>query len=572
MEISFEMSSFKSFKKMTRLELKPLTILCGINACGKSSIIQSLLLMKQSISPEIGFGVPGRSRPPMILKGPFTDLGSWEDVIYCHKTRTEVEFIWYLDDSGNNKKLKKSGSSIKIGIRGRKLKDSGEFELYVSNFEFIDSNNTLFKFKYNTRTKKYDFIIEGFSIASFDRNINRIFRNTLRRSREKYESGEEENILKNIYSYLRGEMSKMDKHEKRIGRNKVEFKGMFPVTIRDIDIKEFFEKPITSLLNSLKDQIEKSADFNELIEYLEEYVYRREIISVAISDDSVINGKLIRKYREKINDLNLAKIRSYMISIHTLESEWNRFRYIGPLRSAPKRFYTFNDISKVSIGNSGENTTLVLSIEKDREIPDYYKPIFKGNRIDRLQKERDKTLLEALNDWLEIMKLPIVKTASQKSIYQLRVKNNVVEVALPDTGFGVSQILPILVESLRTKPGETLILEQPEIHLHPGLQSKLADFLICMAKSGRHFVIESHSEYIIKRICLRIAQDEEVGIKDLINVQFVEPDRGNGSTLIPVKINEYGSIENWPPGFFDENDSSSIMEAGLKKKMKRMKK
>ena len=105
-------------------------------------------------------------------------------------------------------------------------------------------------------------------------------------------------------------------------------------------------------------------------------------------------------------------------------------------------------------------------------------------------------MLEAVNWWLlECMKLPEIKSVVglRGTINQVQLNSSGVEVSLPDVGFGVSQILPILVECLRVKEGETIILEQPEIHLHPSLQSKLADFFICMAKSGKNLVIETHS-------------------------------------------------------------------------------
>ena len=121
---------------------------------------------------------------------------------------------------------------------------------------------------------------------------------------------------------------------------------------------------------------------------------------------------------------------------------------------------------------------------------------------------------------------------------------------------------------MRTREGETIILEQPEIHLHPSLQSKLADFFICMAKSGKKLVIETHSEHLINRLCLRIAQEESGEVKELLNTLFVSFDNKQQTSIVkPIQINEFGEIENWPVGFFDENDARDLMEATLKKRM-----
>ena len=168
------------------------------------------------------------------------------------------------------------------------------------------------------------------------------------------------------------------------------------------------------------------------------------------------------------------------------------------------------------------------------------------------------------------MKLPPIHSINELSgiINQVKVDSLGIKLDLTDVGFGVSQILPIIVECLRMAEGETIILEQPEIHLHPSLQSKLADFFICMAKSGKNLVVETHSEHFIYRLCLRIAQEESNDTRNLINILFVSCDEENKSSIAkPIEINKYGEIENWPVGFFDENDSRDLISATLKKRM-----
>ena len=89
----------------------------------------------------------------------------------------------------------------------------------------------------------------------------------------------------------------------------------------------------------------------------------------------------------------------------------------------------------------------------------------------------------------------------------------------------------------------------------------------CMAKSGKNLVVETHSEHLINRLCLRIAQEESNAIKDLTNILFVSFDKDREcSTITPIVINDFGEIENWPVGFFDENDSRELIAATLKKR------
>ena len=124
---------------------------------------------------------------------------------------------------------------------------------------------------------------------------------------------------------------------------------------------------------------------------------------------------------------------------------------------------------------------------------------------------QETTLLEAVNDaFARIGMLQPVTVKSERSImYQILFswrdprQSNATTIA--DVGFGVSQLLPILVIGLRSGRASLLILEQPEIHLHPRLQANLADFLLTLAASGRRIIVETHSDHFINRLRRRIA-------------------------------------------------------------------
>jgi predicted ATPase len=135
---------------------------------------------------------------------------------------------------------------------------------------------------------------------------------------------------------------------------------------------------------------------------------------------------------------------------------------------------------------------------------------------------------------------------------------------LTNVGVGVSQVLPILVMSLLADEGSTLIFEQPEIHLHPRVQSLLADFFISLIATGKQCIVETHSEYLINRVRLRVAEDAASTLRDKLSVYFVEKP-GTESVFRRVQINEYGAIPEWPRGFFDEGPSEAerIMSASM---------
>jgi predicted ATPase len=142
---------------------------------------------------------------------------------------------------------------------------------------------------------------------------------------------------------------------------------------------------------------------------------------------------------------------------------------------------------------------------------------------------------------------------------------------LSELGIGVSQVLPVVVQCLLASPGELVLLQQPELHLHPALQQRLGDFLLACARSGRQIILETHSEYLISRLALRVAEDPtgQIG-DDLFNVLLTEKG-DNGTEYKQADIDRYGSIK-WPTDFFDEGASEAynILRAGLEKQKRHL--
>jgi len=95
-------------------------------------------------------------------------------------------------------------------------------------------------------------------------------------------------------------------------------------------------------------------------------------------------------------------------------------------------------------------------------------------------------------------------------------------------------------------------VEQPELHLNPKVQTRLADFFLSMALLGKQCLIETHSEYLITRLRLRSVLAEGDSFSNLMKLYFVEKNNGR-SEFRSVKINEYGAIVDWPSGFFDQS-------------------
>lgn len=146
----------------------------------------------------------------------------------------------------------------------------------------------------------------------------------------------------------------------------------------------------------------------------------------------------------------------------------------------------------------------------------------------------------------------IKEIAEGAGYYQALVKigRHSTPALLTDVGFGVSQVLPIIVLLYYAPENSTIIIEQPEIHLHPLAQSALADlFINVVERRGLQILFESHSEHLLLRLQRRIAE-EILGQDDVIlhSASY----RGNASHLGQLEVDEFGQIYNWPEHFMGD--------------------
>jgi predicted ATPase len=248
----------------------------------------------------------------------------------------------------------------------------------------------------------------------------------------------------------------------------------------------------------------------------------------------------------------------------------SNLKYLGPLRDEPKPVYPLaGSMDPKDIGFKGENTAAVLDVHRNTQI--HYIPCSSFEKLDTNLQSRQATLLEAVLDWLGYLGVAhnLATTDKGKLGHELKVSTTGSDDLhdLTHVGVGVSQVLPILVQSLLAEIGSTLVFEQPELHLHPRVQTRLADFFVSMTMLSKQCIIETHSEYLINRLryMSAIATNDELS-KNVI-LYFVEKDKGS-SVYRPIRINKYGVIEDWPRGFFDENEqtASEILKAGMLKR------
>ena len=263
---------------------------------------------------------------------------------------------------------------------------------------------------------------------------------------------------------------------------------------------------------------------------------------------------------EFVQELNLAQ-----------EKLFKSIYYLGPLRTKTDRLYTWAGITPESVGFSGENTVAAILASRDRKISFGYR---------KAAKPLEQIIAESLKKIGLIEEFKVSAISKQRQDYEvkLRTKGSKDWVDLPDVGFGISQVLPVLVQCFYAPPGSIILMEQPEIHLHPSAQAALADVTIDVINSRENgkdrniqLIIETHSEHFLRRLQRRIAEDTIS--QDKVSAYFANITK-TPATLEPLEIDNLGNIQNWPPNFFGDEMGDIIKQAkaATEKRMQQKKK
>ena len=127
-------------------------------------------------------------------------------------------------------------------------------------------------------------------------------------------------------------------------------------------------------------------------------------------------------------------------------------------------------------------------------------------------------------------------------------------------GFGLTQVLPIVVAALSANAGDIILIENPEVHLHPAGQALMGQFLAEVAKAGVQVIVETHSDHVLNGI--RRSVKAEILKLELVAIHFFRPRSMGGSQVISPLLDKTGNIDIWPEGFFDQFDKDMNYFAG----------
>lgn len=563
MRLKYRLKNFKAFRDTGTIEMAPITVLCGANSSGKTSILKSMLLIKQSSERNRSLLLRGGSLQPLLFNGEMARLGAWTDVVHGKERENQIMFEWQV--TGDWDELsRRSMESYAIGSGRRHPRASGrfdftihvsfksqgndpiEFATYVSEFGVVDRLHDV-TFTLKSRDLIGYYTLEVSDLSKFleaDYPTYWIYAPT---------------EINSVISVFRS----VENASMPLGTFHVDFGSPFPT---DFSLTPQLQQWY-GVFRHITEQVPRSRTRGN--------AYKKFLSQLPLIQAGGPPRTEARSRQSSLVEnvaLHMIRIleRKVTLAVEALLASSFNLRYLGPLREQPRRFYEFDDTGGVEMGLSGEFAVQVLSLERNKII-DFSRVIDSENGPLEICDQERAPLISALNYWLPRMGLPTVSPEIlRQSLYALSVDaSEKLHLALPDVGFGVSQVLPIVLECLRAEPGDTVILEQPEIHLHPRIQSVLGDFFLSRARDGVRFLIESHSEYLVKRLCRRIAEDREGAFRKLINILFVRATSFDESECTPIELNEFGEIVNWPEGFFDRTDDLPWVNASLKRRQEK---
>lgn len=487
------LTNFKAFDELSISFPQKINLIMGENSSGKSSIIKSIIAMKQTFSVTNEYEV-------FAANGDYVELGIYGDYVHSHDDKKDITFGFEFHGNKYEQEISRWWSPPNINdfnniqeISSELNDDDDIHEPPLSSLIEITYDKDYKTSQARLKSIKIIAHIESYGQAHF--YVERA------KTRSHY--------------YLKTDRSLVDwiinNHEHI-----------------DIDIDKLSD---FLLKNYLRIEKANRLDF--------------ELMYPSPPFDSRSDSYELSSLSDELFDMFNEALKK-MLSI--LDS---KTYYLAPIRSSPLRSYKRSSHSK-SIGISGAYTASVLA--------NLQAAASRGSTIERAK-------LAKFNNWLNII-FPNTKVQAQTidELVKIKLENNKLQSddTITDVGFGFSQVLPILIQGALLNPNELLIIEQPELHLHPNAQFLFAQVLCSMANSGVQLLIETHSEHLLRGIQLEISKhriDNSTGInhKDL-NIMYINK---NNKEINYIQVNEYGEItSNWPSGFLDAayNATMEIMK------------
>ena len=578
MEIeSVILEHFKSYKDRQEVPIRKLTLMMGANSSGKSSVLQALMILKQTLecsSPEID----------LLLSGKYVNVGDFNDALtdgsdgrimigvgsgLAEDASRDNGVFWTFNRvPKNDSEAALALVTIRSPFAITEMRRVGEKPLYQF---YIDGVET----QYFAKIQNLELID---IILGYNKGLNELFfqfmeslADILFSAKDRDRPDLRSSLFMPIYGISAFDMAIMTlfyKHrssERAIeGKNTVvQLMNKFCQAISgDFSLNNSYREEIRNVLwNAIFEDEERKRSIIEICnkydEKLDSYCANKETWSrldgtISLDQFTILNNG---EYQVDLYDKLSSAADDYKSVTGLLK---NRITYLGPLRERPQGLYNigFESLPKY-VGPSGAYCASVLYHEEKQR--NYLLPSF---------SEEETTLSEASAEWLDHLGIASSVQAEKQGSYGIRVSVNNLQNNKSDimnVGIGTSQVLPVLISGLLSKEKDILMFEQPELHLHPLSQSRLADFFVVLAKYGRRVIVETHSEHMLLRLRYLVL-DEKINHENLAVVFFQNED---GTQVKEARLDDIGGIQ-YPPDFRDVNEK--LIEELLTKSMAKRRK
>lgn len=255
-------------------------------------------------------------------------------------------------------------------------------------------------------------------------------------------------------------------------------------------------------------------------------------------------------------DLDLTSIQNINTPHPILQPE---FYYLNAERLGPRLDYRLESLHHLHVGYDGAFTVQVLRQIGGQDIDPAR--AFDPNQLMRYQRQ--------IELWMEYITPGIVLSVPNLYEKVRTAQMNFGTSSPTNVGFGVSYVLPIVVNGMLAKKNTLFIVENPEAHLHPSGQSRIGQFLARVAQAGIQVVVETHSEHVINGIRLATLENHVHHQQVIVNFFSKPTDKKNANPIVKsIALNEYADLDYWPKGFFDQQQEDIARIFKLRKQIK----
>lgn len=546
---ALEIENFKSFGTRNRIEFAPITLIFGENSAGKSSILQCLYLLKQSKE----MGEQGTVLLPRV-EGGFVDLGSYRDLIFDHDLDRDLCIRIDAEEPSRERGRRPKGrtegdtSSRIYGLEFRFQRRSEEKETELEHIDLINpGKGRLARFQKVALSAE-----EGKRLSrthpfywGIKRPSPKMKPKAMKCSWITSNEDHWEEALSRFKQQRPRILAALEKFMKKRGKEASDQELRRLLDLNEDDEAGGCRTDLAALLSETINFYEAEPSVERFIERMS----RRELESRLYLDGFLpipMYPGLLTVLPELMMMSRFGSSRFFVEGISigvagmTLEAGFcvrdalQSLFPMGPYRRPPERWYIYTGTNPEDVG-------------------------YRGHFLPDLLFRRPE-LVHTTNGWLDRLNVGYhieVRQVGQttRDLFEVRLvdksRKTPVDVALTDVGFGISQLLPFVVQSLVSED-TTITIEQPEVHVHPRLQADLGDLLAQAVRKPRanQFIIETHSEHLVLRV-QKLVRTHQLKPEDVSVIYVSRTPEGSLARRLNLD-NEGDFTDDWPGGFFPE--------------------